>query len=63
MMSLLSLLVKEKLLNTSSKQDLPSLSSSVAAKEQSWRKDSTTLKSSEPESARRRIDSLDRVTY
>ncbi|KAK1365650.1 nuclear pore complex protein NUP214 [Heracleum sosnowskyi] len=45
--------------NTSSKQDRLSLSSSVAAKEQSWRKDSTT-QSSEPETARRRRDSLDR---
>ncbi|KAL8121339.1 nuclear pore complex protein NUP214 isoform X1 [Apium graveolens] len=51
---------ERKASNTSSKQDRLSLSSSVAAKEQSWRKDSTMLKSSEPETARRRRDSLDR---
>lgn len=54
---------ERKASNTSSKQDRLSLSSSVAAKEQSWRNKSTTLKSSEPETARRRRDSLDRVTY
>ncbi|XP_017218330.1 nuclear pore complex protein NUP214 isoform X1 [Daucus carota subsp. sativus] len=51
---------ERKTSNTSSKQGRLSLSNSVAGKEQSWRKDSTRLKSSEPETARRRRDSLDR---
>lgn len=54
---------EERGFDTPLKKVFLSSSSSAVAKEQPWRNQSSTMKSSEPETARRRRDSLDRVTY